>query len=46
MNADACKHPAATSTEVGAHLIYVSTDHVFDGEKGFYIEDDVPNPIN
>lgn len=27
-------------------LIYVSTDFVFDGEKEYYDEDDVPNPIN
>jgi len=27
-------------------LIYVSTDYVFDGEKGFYTEEDVPNPIS
>lgn len=27
-------------------LIYISTDFVFDGEKGNYKEDDIPNPIN
>jgi dTDP-4-dehydrorhamnose reductase len=27
-------------------LIYMSTDSVFDGEKGNYSEEDVPNPIN
>jgi dTDP-4-dehydrorhamnose reductase len=27
-------------------LIYVSTDYVFDGEKGLYIEEDNPKPIN
>ncbi|MEM0027842.1 MAG: dTDP-4-dehydrorhamnose reductase [Ignisphaera sp.] len=27
-------------------LIYISTDYVFDGEKGLYKEDDIPNPIN
>jgi dTDP-4-dehydrorhamnose reductase len=27
-------------------LIYVSTDYVFDGERGMYREDDVPNPVN
>jgi dTDP-4-dehydrorhamnose reductase len=33
--------------EFGAHLIAVSTDYVFDGEKGgAYVEDDVPNPLN
>jgi len=33
--------------EFGAHLVTVSTDYVFDGEKaGAYVEDDVPSPIN
>lgn len=27
-------------------LIYFSTDYVFDGKKGFYSEEDTPNPIN
>jgi dTDP-4-dehydrorhamnose reductase len=27
-------------------LLYVSTDYVFDGEKGCYAEDDKTNPIN
>jgi dTDP-4-dehydrorhamnose reductase len=28
------------------HLIHISTDFVFDGEKGPYSETDTPNPIN
>ena len=28
------------------HFIYVSTDFVFDGEKGHYLEDDVTCPVN
>jgi dTDP-4-dehydrorhamnose reductase len=31
---------------VGARLIHVSTDYVFDGKTGNYAEDDKPNPIN
>jgi len=27
-------------------MLYLSTDYVFDGEKGMYREEDVPNPIN
>lgn len=27
-------------------LIYISTDSVFDGEKGDYLETDIPNPLN
>lgn len=29
-----------------AKIIYISTDFVFDGQKGFYHEDDRQNPIN
>lgn len=32
--------------KLGARLIYVSTDFVFDGSKGMYSEDDKPNPLN
>jgi len=32
--------------KTGAKLIFCSTDTVFDGEKGFYTEEDAPNPIN
>jgi dTDP-4-dehydrorhamnose reductase len=28
------------------HLVHISTDFVFDGKKGPYLEDDEPNPIN
>ena len=27
-------------------LIYLSTDYVFDGERGMYGEEDTPNPVN
>ena len=30
----------------GIRIIHISTDLVFDGEKGDYIESDLPNPIN
>ncbi len=46
VNAEATKHVAMASTSTGAHLTYVSTDYIFDGEKGFYTEDDSPNPIS
>jgi dTDP-4-dehydrorhamnose reductase len=29
-----------------AKLVYVSTDYVFDGDKGFYTEEDPTNPVN
>jgi dTDP-4-dehydrorhamnose reductase len=28
------------------HFIFISTDFVFDGERGMYSEDDKPNPVN
>ncbi|MEB2835866.1 MAG: dTDP-4-dehydrorhamnose reductase [Desulfurococcales archaeon] len=30
----------------GAFMVYVSTDYVFDGERGLYREEDTPRPIN
>lgn len=46
VNAEATKHIAMASTSIGSHLTYISTDYVFDGEKGLYSEDDTPNPIS
>ena len=46
VNAEATKYIAKSSAEINAHLTYVSTDYIFDGEKGLYSEEDSPNPIN
>lgn len=32
--------------EVGAHLIHLSTDFIFDGKAGPYREEDLPSPIS
>jgi dTDP-4-dehydrorhamnose reductase len=37
---------AQECSRAGSHLIYVSTDYVFDGKLGNYREEDQPNPIN
>jgi len=34
------------AARLGAKIIYLSTDYVFDGSRGLYQEDDPPNPIN
>jgi dTDP-4-dehydrorhamnose reductase len=36
----------AASEAVGAHLIHLSTDFIFDGERGPYDEEALPNPIS
>lgn len=44
-NAVAARHVARTAASAGARLVHVSTDVIFDGERGNYTEDDLPNPI-
>ena len=34
------------SEELKSFFVFLSTDFVFDGERGMYREDDVPNPVN
>lgn len=34
------------ASALGIYMIYLSTDYVFDGQKGNYGEDETPNPIN
>ena len=47
LNAIAPRHLARCCTAVGARLVHVSTDYVFDGAKGApYVEADRPNPLN
>jgi len=46
VNVEATKSVVRASRVVKAHLIYVSTDYVFDGERGLYKESDIPSPIN
>jgi dTDP-4-dehydrorhamnose reductase len=46
INVEATTNLAQLCKEHGAFLVYVSTDYVFDGEKGTYKEMDDPAPIN
>lgn len=45
INVDGTENVALASRQVGAKLIYISTDSVFDGKKGMYTEEDVPHPL-
>ena len=45
VNVEGTKNITDASLEVGAKIVYMSTDYVFDGEKeGIYTEEDTPNP--
>jgi dTDP-4-dehydrorhamnose reductase len=46
INVQGTQNIASVSSKLGAKLVYISTDYVFDGEKGNYNEEDEPNPIN
>jgi len=46
VNATATGFLAEACRNVKSLLIYVSTDYVFDGERGNYREHDQPNPVN
>ncbi|MDP6125883.1 MAG: NAD(P)-dependent oxidoreductase [Candidatus Latescibacteria bacterium] len=45
-NVTATENVAAACAEHTAKLVHVSTDTVFDGDRGWYSEDDDPMPIN
>lgn len=46
VNVDAVEYLISACRAVNAHLIHLSTDFVFDGEKGPYKEEDQPNPLS
>lgn len=48
INVEGTKNVAQAAKAVGATLVYISTDYVFDGTKkaGMYAPDDQPNPQN
>lgn len=46
LNCLATERLATEADGRGIHFIFVSTDYVFDGNKGLYCEDDSPSPVN
>ncbi len=46
VNVEGTLNVARTSRNIGARMIFYSSDYVFDGVKGSYAEEDVPCPIN
>ena len=46
INVVATDHLAQACQQAGSKLIYISTDLVFDGQKGGYSEEDTPNPLS
>ena len=46
VNADVPRVLSRLACEVGARIVYISTDAVFDGATGDYSEEDAPAPVN
>lgn len=46
VNALGSENMAKAAARHGARMVLVSTDYVFDGEKGHYAEDDLTNPVS
>ncbi len=46
INGKAVGNMARVCSATRSYFIHISTDYVFDGERGNYTEDDIPNPVN
>ena len=46
INVEGTKNIVESARNAGSFLMYISTDYVFNGEKGMYTEQDKPDPIN
>jgi len=46
LNVEGTRAIAQACQDVGAFLVYISTDYVFDGVRGMYREDELTNPIS
>ncbi len=46
LNVKAVENVVRACRTVDAHLLHYSTDYIFNGQKGPYAEDDIPDPLN
>jgi dTDP-4-dehydrorhamnose reductase len=46
VNVEGTHQVAAACAEAGIRLVHLSSDYVFDGRRGGYREDDLPNPLS
>ena len=46
VNVEAVKTLADLCKKHESHMVHISTDFIFDGENGPYLENDTPNPVN
>jgi dTDP-4-dehydrorhamnose reductase len=46
INTGGTQHLLEGAAALHAFFVYISTDFVFDGEKGMYSEEDIPSPVN
>jgi dTDP-4-dehydrorhamnose reductase len=46
INVEGTRNIVESARNAGSFLMYISTDYVFNGEKGMYTEQDNPDPIN
>lgn len=46
LNVDATRNVVEAAREIGAKVVFMSTDSVFNGTQGNYREDDAPGPLN
>lgn len=45
VNVKAVEYMAESARALDSHIIHISTDYIFDGENGPYLENAIPNPI-
>jgi dTDP-4-dehydrorhamnose reductase len=46
VNVEGTRNVARVANQINARMVHISSDYVFDGERGNYLETDTPNPSN